>query len=211
MKDFKNIHRKLMIDALEKEDHRLHNQQFTLDIGRGDKYLAINAYEEYYSGFFKWLLSGEEHPSEFVYLSDKAQTYKMDYKGRNVAYGPRIKKQIHYIVNRLKERPTTKRATLMILEKEDSIVNEADFTIEYPCTIAYSFYIEKGRLCSTTIMRSNNVCSVIGLDVYLAVNLLKVIADKLELPVGTYTHFMIDAHIIESEITRAKNYISLEL
>jgi thymidylate synthase len=99
----------------------------------------------------------------------------------------------------------------MILESEDSIVNDAPYTIEYPCTIAYSFYVERGRLCSTTIMRSNNVCSVIGLDVYLAVNLLKKISELTEIPVGTYTHFMVDGHVIESEIQRAKNYISMEL
>jgi len=211
MRRFKDIHRKLMIDALAKDDLRLHNQQFTLDIGAGDEYLAINSYEEYYKGFFKWLTTGEKHPDSFVLLSDKAQTYKFDYKGRNVAYAPRIMGQLDYIVTRLKDRPTSKRASMMILQDGDSIVNEADFIIEYPCTIGYSFYIENGRLCSTTMMRSNNVCSVIGLDVYLSVSLLKTVAELVGIEPGTYTHFMVDAHIVESERQRAKNYISMEL
>ena len=210
-KDFKDIHRKLMIDALAKEDHRLHNRQFSLDIGRGDKYLAINAYLDYYEGFFKWLLTGSDHPDSFILLSDKAQRYKMDYKGRNVAYAPRIADQLDYVVNRLKERPSSKRAMMMILEKEDRIVNEADYTIEYPCTIGYHFYIEDERLCMTTLMRSNNVCSVIGLDVFLSVSLMKLVAEKLGREPGIYTHFMSDAHIREEEIQRAKNYISMEL
>ena len=211
MKRFKDIHRKLMIDALDKDDHRLHNVQFSLDIGNGDEYLAINAYEEYYQGFFKWLTTGTDHPDSFVLLSDKAQTYQFDYKGRNVAYAPRIAAQLDYIVNRLKERPTSKRATMMILEAEDSIVNDADFTIEYPCTIGYSFYIENDRLCMTTMMRSNNVCSVIGLDVYLSVSLMKLVAEKIGIDVGIYNHFMVDGHIIPTEIQRAKNYIGMEL
>ncbi len=200
-----------MIDALAKDDKRLHNVQFTLDIGKGEDYLAINAYEEYYEGFFKWLTTGEDNPDSFVLLSDKAQTYKFDYQGRNVAYAPRIMGQIDYIVKRLQERPTSKRATMMILEAGDSIVNEAEFVIEYPCTIGYSFYVEDGRLCSTTMMRSNNVCSVVGLDVFLSVSLLKTVAEAVGIPVGTYTHFMVDAHIVGSEIQRAKNYISMEL
>ncbi|RKY51926.1 MAG: hypothetical protein DRP93_09030 [Candidatus Neomarinimicrobiota bacterium] len=211
MANFKDIHRTLLIEALAKSDMRLHNKQFTLDIGMGDEYLAINAYEEYYKGFFKWLTSGETHPDNFVLLSDKAQTYRFDYKGRNVSYAPRISKQIGYVVDRLKNRSTSKRASLVILEAGDSVVNEADYKIEYPCTIGYTFFIDNGRVCSTTVMRSNNACSVIGLDVYLGVELLKTVALLLDIEVGTYTHFMIDCHIIEAEIQRAKNYISMEL
>lgn len=207
----KTIHRKLLIEALAKDDHRLHNVQFTLDIGAGTDYLAINAYEEYYKGFFSWLTSGEPHPDNFVLLSDKAQTYQMDYKGRNMAYAPRIAKQLDYVVDRLTNRPTSKRASMMILEADDVVVNDAEFVIEYPCTIGYTFYIEDSRLCMTTIMRSNNVCSVIGLDVYLSVSLMKLVAERIGREPGLYTHFMIDGHIIPSEIQRAKNYIGMEL
>lgn len=215
MMTFKDTHELLILSTLSVPGNVLHNIGFSIeDATNVEDCLGINANLEYYNSFLNWLVSDKnDQQGEFVKLSDKAKKYALEYKGRNVAYGPRIMYQFDKIVKELKEYPDSRRAVMTILEKEDHEINdhlpkEDGVIVEFPCTIAYSFHIENGKLCSSTVMRSNNIVSVIGLDVFLATSLQRLMARALDIPCGEYHHFIMNAHIIPSELERAEAYVS---
>ena len=212
--NFKEIHRGLIVSALLADDNVLFNERFVIDEpGDIDNCIGISANVEYYKKFLAWLTSDDNSvKGAFTAMSEKAQKYAMEYKGRNVAYGPRIMFQIDKVISELRDFPDTRRAVITILEKEDHLINDHvkhddGMIVEFPCTIAYTFHISDNKLCASTIMRSNNIVSVVGLDVFLATSLQRMIAVALNLECGEYSHFMINAHIIEAELERASSYV----
>ncbi len=207
--NFASIHRDLMVKAMTSPGGVLRNYSFRLT--NPENNLGINGNVNYYEKFFEWLLSGSDTLADFVNLSEKAKKYHLDYEGRNVAYGPRIIAQMEDIIGKLKDDENTRQAFLGILVPEDHIiskhVNTSEEIVEYPCTIGWNYHIEDGQLCCTTVMRSNNVCSVVGLDVYLGTSLQKYIAGELGIELGYYSHVMLNGHVLDFELERAEQYV----
>ena len=79
----------------------------------------------------------------------------------NTFYGPRIVKQLPDIIAELKRSPTTRRATLMILNENDVQLLDKGESLEFPCTIALNFTRRGGKLILSTIMRSQNLAIVL--------------------------------------------------
>ena len=208
--NFLDIHKKLIEDALIIENNVMLNKMFTLTNPKNN--LGINSNKEYYEKFKEWLFTGSDKRGEFIKMSPKAQKYHLEYKGRNIAYGPRIIRQLPIIIDKLRKVPNTRQAFLNILDERDHIVFEQkskNKVVEYPCTVGWYFTNQNGRLECTSIMRSNNIVSVVGLDVYLGTNLQMHIAEELGLKLGYYTHVMLNAHIIPEEIKRAYKYLKI--
>ncbi len=203
--NFKEIHFRLLNEALYDTKYGIiRNLRFTLT--NPEDNLGIDANIQYYNAFRDWLFSGSDKQGEFVKLSEKAKKYALEYEGRNVAYGPRIVKQLPILIDKLKRDINTRQAFLNILDERDHIVSKrekGETIVEYPCTIGWGFDVVDGRLNCTSFMRSNNLCSVIGLDVFLGTSLQIHMAEALNLPLGEYTHIVFNAHILPQETKRA--------
>ena len=81
--------------------------------------------------------------------------------------------------------PNTRRAVVNINVPNVNVIETKD----EPCTIALQFLNRDGKLHCTAIMRSNDIWFGTPYDWAFFIELQKVIADKLGLGYGTYTHF----------------------
>ena len=168
--------------------------------------------------FYQWILSGSSDMTEMKEITKRAIQFDREIDGRNPHYGPRIVQQIDECVKELYENPNTRRAVILILDADDQVFlppkrdRFAHETIEYPCTISLTYFIRNGYLHASTVMRSQNVCSVICYDNYNFCRLQEEVvkaynlkADLLGTPrahLGFYYHYMINAHIVPGEHKR---------
>jgi len=210
MYSVKNVHHGLVSKALRTRNMILRNEVVVINPNKGK--LCFKANEDYFKAFKEWIFSGSKtKSSKLEKFSDKSKEYDVDFNGRNMAYGPRIAKQLGSVLEKLRTDKDTRQAYINILEGDDNIVtglNELGKKVEYPCTIGYLFYIEDDTINMTTTMRSNNLLVVFPLDVYLSISLLEYVADKLGMRMGTYTHITLNGHILPHEKDRAEKFLN---
>lgn len=165
--------------------------------------------------FFKWNWDGKTDSTELFDVNNNAKNY-YEVNGRNTAYGPRIVKQLPFIIDELKRNKDSRRAVINILEAEDKELLEDKFNgkskMEYPCTNAITFFIRDNKLNIHTSMRSNNMVLTICYDVYNFTNMLFKVYEILKktysnLEIGTYQHNIVSAHILKKEYSLAEKIL----
>ena len=70
------------------------------------------------------------------------------------------------------------------------------------------FLIRKDKLNLITTMRSNDAYLRMPYDLYTFTMLQEIMADKLGIDVGTYTHVVNSLHIYKKDINIVKNIIA---
>ncbi len=167
--------------------------------------------------FFKWVLAGDPDMTIMKKATKHAEMYDREVDGRNPHYGPRIHMQLEELYNELIENPSTRRATMLILERKDQIFlapkREKRSTIEYPCCISLTYFIRNNYFHANTVMRSNNMARTICYDnynfthlqMYLLeqLNLKLVLLGKQKLTLGNYYHYIVNAHIVRGDVKHA--------
>jgi len=157
---------------------------------------------------FQWILAGESDISKLHGKKSHAEEYDTDLEGRNTAYGPRVVKQLDYVLRELTRNPATRRAVCMILESDDQTVADALYEgstkCEYPCMMGVSFMIRDGKLHAYNILRSNNFVLTVCIDVYLVTRMQQEVAKFLDIPLGSYYHTAISAHILPKDAAIAR-------
>lgn len=124
-----------------------------------------------------------------------------DGKTSNSAYGYLIKEkhgfdQLYKVVELLREDPTSRRAVININVPNANVIETKD----EPCTIALQFLVRNNALNCTAMMRSNDVWTGLPYDIIFFTILQKIIADKLGVGYGTYTHFATSMHVYLNKI-----------
>jgi len=189
-----------------------------------------NFNHEFAARFFSWMINGETdikllnkiNPNSVKFIDKDLIKKKSDLPPNfNTAYGPRILKQLNDVIEELIENPFTRRASIIVLNEDDSILlkekrNELT-NIEYPCTISIDFQIRKRKISNNeekfldcyVNMRSNNLVTTICYDVYLFTMLMEFVFNKLKygtmcnanssLTLGYYHHYIKNAHILADE------------
>jgi thymidylate synthase len=123
----------------------------------------------------------------------------------NTLYGPRILSQLPVIEQELRERPDSRRAVIMILDKDDLNLLDKNESIEFPCTDSASFFIRDGKLNVHVHMRSQNMGQVLKLDMYLWGRFTCEFAEKLGLPVGKFSSSVVSAHVFKKDFDYLQN------
>lgn len=165
---------------------------------------------DYASDFWDFMISGGTDASEAFAAYPNVSKFLAKPKSKelpenfNTFYGPRIASQLPAILDELVRTPSTRRACLMILDGDDSTLLDKDETLEYPCTISYSFQIRNKTLYMHTVMRSQNVAVVFQLDIYLQGRLLSLMADTLrerglDVLETHWTCYIQNAHVFERD------------
>ena len=98
--------------------------------------------------------------------------------------------QINYIVKKLLEEPTTRRAVACTWRPEHD-----EKEPNCPCLQYVQCTLNDGQLDMTVLFRSNDMLSALGSNMYALTYLQKYIAELINYPVGTYTHISIVPHI----------------
>jgi len=165
---------------------------------------------KYAEDFWSFMISGgtdaqeafKAYPQVSKFL-DKPKSTELP-ANFNTFYGPRIAEQYPMMFDEMVRSPNTRRAVITILDGGDAALLDKDETLEYPCTISYSFQIRNKTLFMSTVMRSQNLATVFQLDIYLQGKLLKKLADELdeagvEIERTHWTGFLQNAHVFERD------------
>lgn len=123
----------------------------------------------------------------------------------NSAYGDILIKrhgfnQIKTIIRLLKEDPNTRRAVLNFNVPNKNVIETKDEI----CTIMIQLVLRDGELNGYTVMRSNDVYFGLPYDVVFFTELIKHIANELNVELGHYIHQVTSLHVYDNFVERLK-------
>lgn len=128
------------------------------------------------------------------------------------AYGPRLIgtgqfghtiNQIDRVIDRLRQKPDTRRAVISLLEPNDL----EPVRSEAPCTIALQFIRRRGHLHLIAIMRSNDAYLGFPHDVFCFTMMQELVARSLSIKMGEYHHFATSLHLYEKHRGKVSAYL----
>lgn len=130
----------------------------------------------------------EELWNEFLHDNTFAYTYSERWAKND---------QVLRIINRLKEDPYSRQLYLTMWEAEDS----TNFgTKRVPCSLGWHFMYRGDQLNMTYFMRSCDFAVHFHNDVYLALKLMKYVADCAGLKPGQFSQFMSSLHVYKKDV-----------
>ena len=115
-----------------------------------------------------------------------------------------VMNQFENAFNKLKEDKDSRQAVISIFNP----VQDESQTKDKPCTCMLQFLIRKDKLNLITTMRSNDAYLEMPYDLYTFTMLQEIMADKLGIDVGTYTHVANSLHIYKKDINIVKKIIA---
>ena len=123
-----------------------------------------------------------------------------DYNLVNSNYGYQWQRedQLTKVVSMLKSNPKTRQAAISIYDAKE----HARYKHDTPCTYAIQFTILDNKLNMCVTMRSNDLWYGFCNDQYCFSQLQIMVADKLNIPVGTYYHFAHNLHLYNNIIEK---------
>ncbi len=160
-----------------------------------------------------WFLSGARKPADFLRNHTKiwdAFTNPNDVV--TVAYGYRWRKhfgrdQIAKLIELLEKEPSSRHGVVIAWDPAQdglSLTKKANV----PCPYTFTVNIIAGKLHMHNIVRSNDMILGFPFDVAGFCFLQYILAQRLGVKVGTYSHSISNAHIYENHYDAAKEIIS---
>jgi len=158
--------------------------------------------EEYAAAEWAWYLSGDPRIETLGELYGKIPAIwkrMADENGEvNSNYGYQWKRhdQLENVINMLKQNPNTRQAAISIYDGK--AIHQ--YAYDTPCTYAVQFTIVQGKLYMSVYMRSNDLWYGFCNDQYQFASLQEMVAERLNLPVGTYYHHAHNLHLYNDKI-----------
>lgn len=149
-----------------------------------------------------WYLSGNRN-AEKIALYAPIWAKHMDEHGNvNSNYGWQWKRenQLEYVVEQLRSNKETRQAVISIYDAKE----HSQYKYDTPCTLSIHFQVLSGKLNMTVNMRSNDLWYGFCNDQYQFSNLLQMVAEMVDLDVGTYYHFASNLHLYNKTIKQQK-------
>lgn len=161
----------------------------------------------YAVGELLWYLSGSNRLQDISKFSKVWERMTDDGETLNSAYGYRILErygfnQIDYITSVLKKDPYSRQAVIHI---KDCLDYRAFPTKDVPCTMHLQYFIRDGKLHATTNMRSNDLWTGFPYDVFCFTCIQIIIAFRLGVDIGTYTHIVGSLHLYQRSLEEWAN------
>ena len=156
----------------------------------------------YAVGELLWYLSGSNKLKDITVFSKVWERMSDDGETVNSAYGNRIFSafgfdQMELMEELLTRDPNSRQAVIHIKDP----VNYVDKpTKDVPCTVALQYFIRDGKLHATTYMRSNDLWTGFPYDVFCFTCFQIMLAFRLGVEVGTYTHIAGSLHLYQRSL-----------
>ena len=122
------------------------------------------------------------------------------YVNSNYGYQWQRNNQLDNVIAMLKANPKTRQATVSIYDGKE--IDNGTYQYDTPCTYAIQFTIVDNKLNMCVTMRSNDLWYGFCNDQYCFSRLQLMIADKLEIRLGTYFHFAHNLHLYNNIIDK---------
>ena len=158
--------------------------------------------EEYAAAEWAWYLSGDPRVTTLGKLYGKIPPIwkrMADKNGEvnsNYGYQWERKNQLENVIHILKHGYDTRQAAISIYDGKE--INKYEF--DTPCTYAIQFTVVQSKLYMSVYMRSNDLWYGFCNDQYQFASLQEMVAEKLNLPVGTYYHHAHNLHLYNDKI-----------
>lgn len=119
------------------------------------------------------------------------------------SYNERMRDQLFFLINELKKKPNTRQAILSIWDPNLDIDN-IEREDRVPCSLHYQFIIRNDsnntpRLHCDYAMRSGDIATHFGNDVFLAILLLNFVAKSIGVKSGNLYHTIFSFHCYEQD------------
>ena len=160
--------------------------------------------QDYAEAEWQWYLSGNRNIKRLGELYGKVpEIWKRmaDSSGNvNSNYGWQWErnKQLARIIDMLRINPNTRQAALSIYDAKEM----KSYKHDTPCTYAVQFTIVDDKLNMCVAMRSNDLWYGFCNDQYCFSRLQLLVADELEIRLGTYFHFAHNLHLYNNIIEK---------
>ncbi|TGD78227.1 thymidylate synthase [Hymenobacter wooponensis] len=161
-------------------------------------------------GELLWYLSASDDANFISYYIEAYKDETVDGKTIHGAYGPRLfnfrnqYNQVQNVLDILRRKPSTRQAVIQLLDASDIAAKRK----EVPCTCTLQFFVREQKLHMLTHMRSNDAFKGLPHDVFAFTMMQEMLARELSLQLGDYKHFVGSLHLYESDINKAKEYLS---
>ena len=158
--------------------------------------------EEYAAAEWAWYLSGDPRVTTLGKLYGKIPAIwknMADKNGEvnsNYGYQWERKNQLENVIHMLKHGYDTRQAAISIYDGKE--MNKYEF--DTPCTYAIQFTVVQNKLYMSVYMRSNDLWYGFCNDQYQFASLQEMVAERLNLPVGTYYHHAHNLHLYNDKI-----------
>lgn len=116
--------------------------------------------------------------------------------------GEPYKNQIQFVIDELTRNPDSRRAVIDIRDNSDDM-----YSNDPACLQHLQFFIRGNKLHLKVLFRSNDAVKAAFMNAFALIQLQKLIADKLHIEVGTYTHRANSFHVYERDYDTLKNYV----
>ena len=214
-KAFHHLHARILKFGVDFDDTKaLFNIGFEIEDPMNNSianshYLKRNWKQEYAEAEWQWYLSGDNNIKKLGKLYGKIpeiwRRMADKYGHVNSNYGYQWQRsdwngisQFDYVVNLLKQNPKTRQAAISIYDGKE----HNNYELDTPCTYAIQFTIVNDKLNMCVTMRSNDLWYGFCNDQYCFSRLQLMIADRLEIRLGTYYHFVHNLHLYNNIIEK---------
>jgi thymidylate synthase len=155
-----------------------------------------------------WYLSGTNDLAFISYYLDQYKKATDDGKTIFGGYGPRLFfnrriDQVSNVLHLLAKPGDTRRAVIQLFNAEDLVEHHKDI----PCTCTLQFLRRGGQLHMVTYMRSNDAFIGLPHDIFAFTMLQEMLARKLGIEIGTYSHAVGSLHLYDRNEVQARTYL----
>jgi thymidylate synthase len=105
---------------------------------------------------------------------------------------------IQSIIDEIMTHPTSRQLYLPVWDRQTDWRRRGELRV--PCSLGYWFVVRTGDVHLTYMMRSCDIATHYPNDIALATILQHYIAQKTELGVGTFTHFIGSLHVYAKDV-----------
>lgn len=161
-------------------------------------------------GELLWYLARSSEIAFVEYYAPSYAEFVEVVEGRVLgAYGPRLfawdgLDQVKNVICLLRDRPTTKQATIQLFDRHDLVSGHHDV----PCTCTLQFLCRDSVLHLITTMRSNDAIRGLPHDVFAFTMLQELVARSIDAEVGVYRHFVGSLHLYERDSQIASDLLA---
>jgi thymidylate synthase len=161
-----------------------------------------------------WFLMGSRRPAEFL---DKYTKIWREFTNLNgvvsTAYGYRWRHhfgrdQIGLLVKMLEKEPSSRHGVVMAWDPADDGLSPAPRKKNVPCPILFTVNLVGGKLHLHLMMRSNDMVVGCPFDVAGFALMQRILAARLGVGVGVYSHAISNAHIYDVHYDAAADLIT---
>lgn len=164
----------------------------------------------FYFGEFLWMLRGSKDLNHVANYLNGWRRFSDDGKTLNGAYGDRIFNwndkinQFDEVFEKLNNDKNCRQAVISIYNPEKDLKP----TLDVPCNDFLQFYVRNDKLCCTVYQRSCDIISGLTYDMHMFATFQALMAGRLGLEVGNYTHIANSLHLYERDFEMAKKIVN---